>query len=260
MNVVISSDNRTSFLHSSLLTGAIALFAFLLALLLGIKLWIAAVGAVLLLLVTVGLHRISAKTSSENHARAATNVGLVLTTIALITEAPDSLKQHSAPESKGAVSPVDNTPPAQLETLAPNDLLVDNKESAQLTVCKIESPGVNDTENVSYRARVHWRRSPTSGIATFHIGAINPNGEFWPQMTSARIAQGQDVQVDFVVSRQSMFPTRFVVVGLDRFAEEARANTCRPGSSCYLQLPRAGVFQVSDEFSLNSFDESVPGC
>jgi hypothetical protein len=140
-----------------------------------------------------------------------------------------------------------------------SDWLVD-KGSAQLTVCKIESPGANDTENVSYRARVHWLRPPTSQIATFHIGAINPNNELWPQVTSTQIVQGQDAQVDFVVSRRSMFPTGFAVVGLDQAAEETRANACRVGSSCYLQLPRRGVFRVSDEFIVNNFDEFVPRC
>jgi hypothetical protein len=140
-----------------------------------------------------------------------------------------------------------------------SDWLVD-KDSAQLAVCKLESPGSTDTENVSYRARVHWLTPPTSKIASFHIGAINPNNELWPQVTSNQIAQGQDVQVDLVVSRRSMFPTRFTLVGLDRAAEEIRSNACRSGSTCYLQLPRDGVFRVSDEFTVNSFDEFVPRC
>lgn len=132
--------------------------------------------------------------------------------------------------------------------------------SAHLALCKIESPGASYTENVSYRARIHWQRAPTNAIASFHIGAINPNMELWPQVTSTRIVQGQDAEVDIVVSRRSMFPTHFAVVGMDRSAEETRANACRSGSSCYMQLPREGVFQVSDEFTVNKFDEFVPRC
>jgi hypothetical protein len=136
-------------------------------------------------------------------------------------------------------SPVEN--PAQL--------------AAQLAMCKIS----NDAENVRYRASVHWRRPPTSGIATFHIGALNRNYELWTQVTSGRIVQGQDAQVDFTVSRGSMFPTYFAVYGLDRSAEETRANACRSGK-CYLQLPRAGVFRLSEEFTVNNFHQSVPRC
>jgi hypothetical protein len=132
--------------------------------------------------------------------------------------------------------------------------------SAQLAICKIESEGADYTQNVSYRAKVHWLRTPTSGIATFHIGAINPNNELWPQVSSAEIIEGQDTQVDIVVSRESMFPTRFTVVGLDPSAEEARANACRSGSSCYLKLPREGVFRVSDEFTVTDFGAFVPRC
>lgn len=132
--------------------------------------------------------------------------------------------------------------------------------SAQLAFCKIETEGADYTQNVSYRAKVRWLRAPTSGIATFHIGAINPNNELWPQMSSAEIVQGQDTQVDIVVSRESMFPTRFTMVGLDPSAEEARANACRSGGSCYLQLPREGVFRVSDEFTVNDFGTFVPRC
>jgi hypothetical protein len=139
---------------------------------------------------------------------------------------------------------------------AQRDPRVENPQlAAQLAVCKIS----NDTEDVTYRASVHWRRPPTSGISNFHIGARNPRNELWPQVTSGRIVQGQDAQVEFTVSRTSMFPTYFAVYGLDRSAEEVRANACRSGK-CYLQLPRAGVFRLSDEFTVNNFDQSVPRC
>lgn len=132
--------------------------------------------------------------------------------------------------------------------------------AAQLAICKIESPGIHDTENVRYRARVHWLRPPTSGIATFHVGALNGEKELWPQVTSGRIVQGQDAQVEFTVSRGSMFPTYFAVYGLDRSAEEARVNACRSPGRCYLKLPRAGVFRLSDEFTVYSFDQPVQRC
>lgn len=117
MSAVISSGKRTGFLHSWLLTGAVALFAFLLALLFGIKLWIAVVGVVLILLVTVGFQHISANTSSENHTTVATNVTLVLATMAFVMAAPDSLKQHSAAEPKGVASG-GTAPTGQADTLA----------------------------------------------------------------------------------------------------------------------------------------------
>lgn len=136
---------------------------------------------------------------------------------------------------------------------------------AKLDVCKVELR--HDTMNVRLRATVQWLDLTTLNreIVTFYIGALNPNGELWPQVTSGRIArrQGrvqrespiQNAEVEFSVSRQSTFPTGFAVFGLNQSAENIRANACSSGS-CYLQTPQEGVFQLSDEVPVESFDDS----
>lgn len=253
-------DRRTGFLQHSLFTCAISAIALLLALYFGIKPWVAIIGSALLLVVTLSVHHISVKVGTEEHARSGANLGLILALAAFIVQAPESVRQPSTAKPVPSTSLQTYVPRDSLDGVHSSEVLVYENESAQLTLCRLEFPDINDAENVRYRARVQWRRPPVSGIASFHIGAINPNGEFWPQVSSTTILQGQESRVDFVVSRRSTLPTRFVVVGLDRSAEAARAGACRPGRSCYLLLPQAGVFQVSNEVRVTDFVESVLRC
>jgi hypothetical protein len=151
--------------------------------------------------------------------------------------------------------------PAATQDTAPRE--------AKLEVCKVELR--HDPMNVKFRATVQWAAPTTLNreIVTFYIGALNPNGELWPQVTSGRIARRegrdqrespiQNAQVEFVVSRQSTFPTSFAVFGLNQEMENIRADACRSGS-CYLQTPQAGVIQLSDEFKVDNFDQAVRSC
>jgi hypothetical protein len=134
------------------------------------------------------------------------------------------------------------------------------QDTAVLDVCKLDSPSGDPTQNVTLRARIHWHHPPTVNIQTFHIAAINPNDELWPQVVSSRLIVGEDTTADFVVSRRSMFPTRFAIVGLNEARELMRQNACISASTCFLQMPQNGIYRVSNQFQFDKFDQFIPKC
>jgi len=130
---------------------------------------------------------------------------------------------------------------------------------ATLSLCKLDLP-LRDTMNVKYRATVLWTDSNrvNNTYVTFYIGALNPNDELWPQVSSRQILRNREghvrtAKIEFVVSRRSMFPTRFAVYGLEQGAENTRANACSSSSTCYLQLPIDEVHLVSNEIPIETF-------
>jgi hypothetical protein len=130
--------------------------------------------------------------------------------------------------------------------------------AAQLTICKVKN--ASDSFDVKFRASVHWLDVPrTNWVTTLYIGALNPNGELWPQVTSGPIVWGGDTQIDFVVSRQSTFPTRFALFGLNQSAQETLANYRRSGRY-YLRWPSDEIALLSNEITVNYFDEVVTLC
>ncbi|MEQ6335440.1 hypothetical protein [Sphingobium sp. MK2] len=134
------------------------------------------------------------------------------------------------------------------------------QDTAVLDVCKLDSPSGDPTQNVTFRARIHWRNPPMAKIETYHVAAINPNDELWPQVVSSRLIAGEDTIADFVVSRRSMFPTKFSVIGLDEPREIMRQNACQNASTCFLQMPQNGIYRISNQFQFDKFDQFVPKC